>query len=124
MVIIDRFLEVRDTFNWPYRTAPLTSLALKPEKAKDSPTPVQDDQLMNEFFEVYKEYKAYTSLSGSDFRKVEMKKGYFRGLNQEAKIKLAHEKPSDPLERLCEILVKLDVSLYLKLQILISRNPK
>jgi hypothetical protein len=120
MVIIDRFLEARDTLNWPYRTAPPTSPVLKPEKAKDSPTPVQDDQLMNEFFEVYKEYKAYTSLSDSDLRKVEMKKGFFRGLNQEAKIKFAHEEPSDPLERLCEILVKLDVPLYLKLEILTS----
>jgi hypothetical protein len=114
MVIIDRFLEARDTLNWPYRTAPLTSPALKPEKSKDSPTPVQDDQLMNEFFEVYKEYKAYTSLSDSDLRKVEMKKGFFRGLNQEIKIK--NEKSSNPFKKLYGILNKSDVLLYLKLQ--------
>ena len=107
MVTIDRFLEARDTLNWPDRTPP-----------QDNPAPVQDDQLLNEFFEAYKEYKAYTSLSGPDLSKAEIKKGFFRGLNQEAKIQLAREEPSDPLKRLCEILVRLDVSSYQKLQIL------
>src|SRR4051794_35811228 len=121
MKIDSLFLKGNDTLNWSYRTASLTSLALKPEKAKDSSAPVQDNQLLNEFFEAYREYNAYTSLSGSDFRKVEIKKGFFRGLNQEAKIKFAYEEPSDPFKKLYEILVKLDVPLYLKLQILISR---
>ncbi len=94
-----------------------------PEKGKDSPVPVQDNQLLNEFFEAYKEYKEYTSLSGLDLRKAEMKKGFFRGLNQEAKIRFAHMEPSDPLNRLYVILVKLDVPLYLKLQILTGSDP-
>ena len=53
-----------------------------PEKGKDSPAPVQDKQLLNDFFEAYKEYKAYKSLSGPDLRKAEMKKGFFRGFNR------------------------------------------
>ena len=89
----------------------------------DSPAPVQDNQLLNEFFEAYKEYKEYTSLSGLDLRKAEMKKGFFRGLNQEAKIRFAYMEPSDPLNRLYVILVKLDVPLYLKLQILTGSDP-
>ncbi|CAI2200847.1 19899_t:CDS:1, partial [Funneliformis geosporum] len=40
----------------------------------------------------------YTSLSGLDLHKAEMKKGFFRGLNQEAKIQFAHMEPSDPFE--------------------------
>ncbi|CAB4430325.1 unnamed protein product [Rhizophagus irregularis] len=120
---MDSLLKARDTLDWPDRTSPPTSPVSDPEKGKDSLAPVQDNQLLNEFFEAYKEYKAYTSLSGLDLRKAEIKKGFFRGLNQEAKINLTHmepSEPSDPFERLCEILVKLDVPLYLKLQILTS----
>ncbi|CAI2196541.1 20637_t:CDS:1, partial [Funneliformis geosporum] len=40
----------------------------------------------------------YTSLSGPDLRKAEMEKGFFRGLNQEAKILFAYIEPSDTLE--------------------------
>ena len=122
MKIDSLFPKGNDTLDWPDQTFSLTSPVLKPEKAKDSLTPVQDNQLLNEFFEAYKEYKAYTPLTGPDLCKVKMKKGFFRGLNQEAKIKFAHEEPSDPFERLYEILVKLDVPLYLKLQILISSD--
>jgi hypothetical protein len=118
MKIDSLFPKGNDTLDWPDQTFPSTSPVLKPEKAKDSPTPVQDNQLLNEFFEAYKEYKTYTPLTGPDLRKAEMEKGFFRGLNQEAKILFAHMEPSDPLERLCKILVKLDVPLYLKLQIL------
>ena len=107
-----------DILNWSDRTPPPTSPALKSEKGKDSPAPVQDNQLQNEFYEAYKEYKAYTSLSGPDLAKIERKKCFFRGLNQEAKIQFAHMKPSDPLNRLYGILVKLNIPLYLKLQIL------
>ncbi|CAB4374646.1 unnamed protein product [Rhizophagus irregularis] len=117
---MDSLLKARDTLDWPDRTSPPTSPVSDPEKGKDSLALVQDNQLLNEFFEAYKEYKAYTSLSGLDLRKAEMRKGFFRGINQEAKIKLAHEEPLDPFEMLCEILVKLDVPLYLKLQILTS----
>ena len=112
-----------DTFNWLDQNWPPTSPILEPEKGKDSLVPVQDNQLLNEFFEAYKEYKEYTSLSGLDLRKAEMKKGFFRGLNQEAKIRFAHMEPSDPLNRLYVILVKLDVPLYLKLQILTGSDP-
>jgi hypothetical protein len=90
-----------------------------PEKGKDSPVPVQDNQLLNEFFEAYKEYKEYTSLSGLDLRKAEMKKGFFRGLNQEAKSHPSY----DPFKRLSKILVKLDVPHDLRLQILFGSNP-
>ncbi|GBC00823.1 hypothetical protein RclHR1_39890001 [Rhizophagus clarus] len=89
-----------------------------PEKGKDSPVPVQDNQLLNEFFEAYKEYKEYTSLSGLDLRKAEMKKGFFRGLNQEAKSHPSYEESPDPFKRLSKILVKLDVPHDLRLQIL------
>ena len=123
MKIDSLFPKGNDILDWLDRTSPSTSPASEPEKGKNSPALVQDNQLVNEFFEIYKEYKAYTLLSGSDLRKVEMKKGFFRGLNQEAKIKFAHVEPSDPFKRLYEILVKLDVSLYLKLQILPSRHP-
>ncbi|CAB4382705.1 unnamed protein product [Rhizophagus irregularis] len=120
---IDSHHEGRDTLNWLDRTSPPTSPALEPERGKDSPTPAQDNQLLNEFFEAYKEYKVYTSLSGPDLRREMMKEGFFRGLNQEAKIKFAHMEASDPLNRLYEILVKLDVPLYLKLQILTGSDP-
>ena len=123
MITIDSLLEARDTLNWLDRTSSPTSLALKPERGKDSLALVQDNQLLNEFFEAYKEYKEYTSLSGLDLHKAEMKKGFFRGLNQEAKIQFAHMEPSDPLNRLYVILVKLDVPLYLKLQILTGSDP-
>ncbi|RGB24030.1 hypothetical protein C1646_773643 [Rhizophagus diaphanus] len=36
---------------------------------------------------------------GLDLRKAEMKKGFFRGLNQEAKIQFTHMESSDPLNR-------------------------
>ncbi|RGB30535.1 hypothetical protein C1646_765251 [Rhizophagus diaphanus] len=36
---------------------------------------------------------------GLDLRKAEIKKRFFRGLNQEAKIQFAHMKPLDPLNR-------------------------
>jgi hypothetical protein len=91
---------------------------LEPEKGKDSPAPVQDDQLKNEFFEAYKEYKAYTLLSSPDLHKVEMEKGFHRGLNQELRNEFANKESSDPFKRLSEILVKLEIPLYLKLQIL------
>ena len=81
MITIDSLLEARDTLNWLDQAPPPTSLVLESERGKDNPALVQDNQLLNEFFEAYKEYKAYTSLSGSDFCKVEMKKGFFRGLN-------------------------------------------
>ncbi|CAI2200958.1 2644_t:CDS:1, partial [Funneliformis geosporum] len=41
---------------------------------------------------------AYTPLTDLDLCKAEIKKGFFRGLNQEAKIQFAHMEPSDPLE--------------------------
>jgi hypothetical protein len=110
--------EERDALNWLDRTSPPTSPALEPERSKDSPAPVQDDLLKNEFFEAYKEYKAYTSLSGPDLRKVEVEKGYYKGLNRELRSWFAHKKSLDPFKRLSEILVKLKISLYLKLQIL------
>ncbi|GBB91437.1 hypothetical protein RclHR1_18740002 [Rhizophagus clarus] len=56
IVIIDRFLEARDTLNWPDQTP-----------SQDNPVLVQNVQLLNEFFEAYKEYKAYTSLSGQTY---------------------------------------------------------
>ena len=102
---------------------PPTSPVLKPERGKDSPAPVQDNQLLNEFFEAYKEYKEYTSLSGLDLRKAEMKKGFFRGLNQEAKSHPSYEELPDPFKRLSKILVKLDVPHDLRLQILFGSNP-
>src|SRR3954454_17650861 len=106
-----------DTLDWLDRTPPPTSPASEPEKGKDSPALAQDNQLLNDFFEAYEEYKAYTSLSGLNLRKAEMKKGFFRGLNQEAKIQFDHEEP-DPFKKLYEIFDKSEVSLYLKLQIL------
>ncbi|RGB36906.1 hypothetical protein C1646_757499 [Rhizophagus diaphanus] len=103
---IDSYHEGKDTLNRLDRTSPSTFPALEPERGKDSPAPVQDNQLLNEFFETYKEYKEYTSLSGLDLRKAEMKKGFFRGLNQEAEIQFAHMEPSDPFKRLYKILDK------------------
>ena len=41
MIIIDSLLEARDTLNWLDRTSPSTSPALKPERGKDNPAPVQ-----------------------------------------------------------------------------------
>ncbi|CAI2199954.1 5530_t:CDS:1, partial [Funneliformis geosporum] len=41
---------------------------------------------------------AYTPLTGPDLCKAEMKKDFFRGHNQEAKIKFAYKEPSDPFE--------------------------
>src|SRR5579871_1899317 len=113
-----------DTFNWLDQNWPPTSPALEPEKGKDSPAPVQDNQLLNEFFEAYKEYKEYTSLSGLDLRKAEMKKGFFRGLNQEAMSHPSYEELPDPFKRLSKILVKLDVPHDLRLQILFGSSPK
>ncbi|GES81293.1 hypothetical protein GLOIN_2v1763813 [Rhizophagus clarus] len=107
-----------DTFNWLDQTPPSTSPTLESEKGKDNPAPVQDNQLLNEFFEAYKEYKAYTSLLGLDLHREVMKKVFFRSLNQEAKIQLSHKEYLDPFQRLSEILVKLDVPFNLKLQIL------
>jgi len=94
-----------------------------PEKGKDSPAPVQDNQLLNEFFETYTEYKAYKSLSGPELRKAEMKKAFFRGLNQESKTHPSYEEPPDPFKRLSEILVKLDVPHDLRLEILFGSDP-
>ncbi|CAB4388235.1 unnamed protein product [Rhizophagus irregularis] len=110
--------EERDALNWLDQTYPPTSLALEPERGKDNLVPVQDNQLLNEFFEAYKKYKAYTSLSGPDLHKVEMEKGFHRGLNQELRNEFTNKKSSDPFKRLSEILVKLDVPYYLRLQIL------
>ncbi|CAB4374696.1 unnamed protein product [Rhizophagus irregularis] len=110
--------EERDALNWLDRTYPLTSPALEPERGKDNPVPVQDNQLLNEFFEAYKKYKAYTLLSGPDLHKVEMEKGFHRGLNQELRNEFTNKESSDPFKRLSEILVKLDVPYYLRLQIL------
>ncbi|CAB4382496.1 unnamed protein product [Rhizophagus irregularis] len=115
---IDSHHEGRDTLNWLDRTSPPTSLALEPEKGKDNPAPVQDNQLLNEFIEAYKEYKAYISLSGQDLRREMEKETFHRGLNQELRNWFAYKEPSDPFKRLYEILVKLKVPLYLKLQIL------
>jgi hypothetical protein len=112
--------EERDALNWLDQTSPPTSPVLEPERGKDSSAPVQDNQLKNEFFEAYKEYKAYTSLSGPDLRKVEVKKGYYRDLNRELRNRFAHKESSDPFKRLSEILIKLEIPLYLKLQILFS----
>ncbi|GES98531.1 hypothetical protein GLOIN_2v1882275 [Rhizophagus clarus] len=52
----EQFLEARDTLNWPDQTP-----------SQDNPVLVQNVQLLNEFFEAYKEYKAYTSLSGQTY---------------------------------------------------------
>ncbi|GES93756.1 hypothetical protein GLOIN_2v1789591 [Rhizophagus clarus] len=120
MLTIDNPLEAGDTLNWSDQTPPPTSPTLEPEKGKDNPVPVQENQLLNEFFEEYKEYKAHTSLSGPDLRREVMKKVFFRSLNQEAKIQLAPEEHSDPFQRLSEILVKLDVPSNLRLQILLG----
>ncbi|CAG8575248.1 1150_t:CDS:10, partial [Racocetra fulgida] len=84
-----------NTLNWLDQKFPPTSPALEPEKGKDSPAPVQDNQLLNEIFEAYK-----------------------RNIRNTPHYQFAHMEPSDPLNRLYEILVKLDVPLYLKLQIL------
>ncbi|GBB90764.1 hypothetical protein RclHR1_17820001 [Rhizophagus clarus] len=91
MLIINNPLETGDTLNWSDKTPPPTSLTLEPEKGKDNPVLVQENQLLNEFFEEYKEYKAHTSLSGPDLRREVMKKVFFRSLNQKAKIQLAPE---------------------------------
>ncbi|GBB87530.1 hypothetical protein RclHR1_00140034 [Rhizophagus clarus] len=87
-----------DTFNWLDQTPPSTSPTLESEKGKDNPAPVQDNQLLNEFFEAYKEYKAYTSLLGLDLHREVMKKVFFRSLNQEAKIQLSHKEYLDPFQ--------------------------
>ncbi len=83
---------------------PLTLPVLEPERGKDSLTPVQDNQLLNIFLEAYKEYKAYTSLSGSNLYKEEMKIAFSKGLNEKAKIELGYEEPLKPLNRLYEII--------------------
>ncbi|CAB4393933.1 unnamed protein product [Rhizophagus irregularis] len=80
---MDSLLKARDALDWPDRTSPPTSPVSDPEKGKDSPAPVQDNQLLNEFFEAYKEYKAYTSLSGPDLRKAEIRKGFFDQFTKE-----------------------------------------
>src|SRR6266511_3640145 len=103
MIIIDSLLEARDTLNWLDQTSPLTFLALKLERGKDSLAPVQDNQLLNEFFEAY---KAYTSLLDSDLHREEMKKAFFKGLNEKAKTELGYEEPLKFLNRLYEIIDK------------------
>ena len=75
MITIDSLLKARDTLNQLDQTSPPTSPALKPERGKDSLASVQDNQLLNEFFEAY---KAYTSLSGSNLRREEMKKSFLQ----------------------------------------------
>jgi len=86
---------------------PLTLPVLEPERGKDSLTPVQDNQLLNIFLEAYKEYKAYTSLSGLDLCKEEMKIAFSKGLNEKAKTELGYEKSLKPLNRLYKIIDKI-----------------
>ena len=52
-------------------------------------------------------YKAYTSLSDPDLRKEEMKKAFFKDLNEKVKTKLRYEKLLKPLNRLYEIIDKI-----------------
>ncbi len=104
MITIDSLLKARDTLNQLDQTSPPTSPALKPERGKDSLASVQDNQLLNEFFEAY---KAYTSLLSPDLCREEMKKAFFKGLNEKAKTELGYEKPLKPLNRLYEIIDKI-----------------
>ncbi|CAG8719546.1 10713_t:CDS:1, partial [Funneliformis caledonium] len=104
MIIIDSLLEARDTLNWLDQTSSPTSLALKPERDKDNPTLVQDNQLLNEFFEAY---KAYTSLSGLNLCREEMKKAFFKGLNEKIKNEFGYKEPLKPLNRLYKIINKI-----------------
>ncbi|GBB89730.1 hypothetical protein RclHR1_16500005 [Rhizophagus clarus] len=46
MLTIDSPFEAGDTLNWSDRTSPPTLLTLEPEKGKDNPALIQDNQLL------------------------------------------------------------------------------
>lgn len=74
---------IRDTINWVDRSSPMWgSPVLAPNKSKDIPPPIQQDQSVSAYFEAIKLYALESDL---DLDGEELKKTFFDGLLLENK---------------------------------------
>ena len=95
---------IRDTLSWVDRSPPSSSPVLAPEKGKDIPPPVQQDQSVKVYSDAIKQYASETGLG---LQSEELKKAFFDGLllnNKKNVIRFGIDKP---LDELVEFLVKM-----------------
>src|SRR3954454_17851276 len=102
---------IRDTINWVDQSSPSSSPVLAPEKGKDIPPPVQQDQSVKVYFDAIKQY---TSETGLGLQSEELKKAFFDGLSLSNKKHAVRFETERPLDELVEFLVKMTSSIFLR----------